>query len=538
MFKLSGLKRSSKTAIKLFLALVIVLTAAALCIACGRTGDKPAATGTPDSIVSNPTPAGTDDSGATEAPDVSAAPTDAPEVTGVVPEVTDAPTDAPEITDVPATEQPTEAPTETPSPSPAPTEVPTPEPTPEPTATPTQKPTPTPTQKPTATPTQKPTPTPTQRPTATPTQKPTSTPEPTPYKPRTSVTGFTLPADNTEYSKDLALALLHMCADDKSKEGTAAAMQNAGLEVLVQKNYDKSKTDSSHTSPYSLGAGTIKVGGVKKTVYVITIAPTNNAEWVSNFDFAPSHSDDVLFAENFYQAALDAYNNTKNYVLKDPDALLVVCGYSRGGSVANLLGYMYNEARDTALNYTYAFAAGLTLHKNEGDPDNSGYWGNVFNVINSADPVAEMPLKEQGFYRMGNDVVLQGGTVSGTWTNLKRDLLKIAPTISSYYNDKHSLTGPGLSDNGMTLFDLISRLIREVIASGVTEFGADTLTAIKNLDVVKVILTIDRTSDLYPIRKLIEPLTGGTVQMLLAAAAYYPIIEAHQESTYVSLLSA
>lgn len=471
--------------------------------------------------------------------------TEAP--TGVIPEdQTEAPATGETVTDVPtgeATAEPTAKPTDFPTavPTEVPTEIPTEVPTVEPTATPTIAPTATPTKAPTATPAKTPTPTPTKAPTPTPTKaptdRPTATPEPTPKKPTTNVTGFSLGADNTQYNNELAIKLMHLCADDKSKEGTAARMQEAGLEVLVQKNYDKNKTDASHTSPYTLGYGLINMGGTKKTVYVIAIAPTNNGEWLSNFDFAPSHSEDVQFAENFYMAAVDAFNNTKAKVLADPDALLVICGYSRGGSVANLLGYLYNEERNTALNYVYTYAAGLTVHKKADESDTvGGYWDNIFNIVNSADAICEMPFAEHGFYRKGNDVVLQGGSTADSWKSLKKDLLKISPTITSYYGDKHNLKAAGLSDDGMTLFDLLYSLIRDVIDAGVTEFSTDSFNQLKNTPTVKLILTIDKKSDLYPVRALVEPLTKDMFTAGMAALRYYPIVTAHEASTYLSLL--
>lgn len=520
-----------KRSIPALAIILITLIAAMLFISCAKGGDQTtAASATPENIVANPTPEG--NIPATENPS---------ETVNTDPALTATPTDEQTATGVPVTahtadptDVPTEQPTPTPTPTQAPTDVPTEQPTP--TATPTQIPTATPTRVPTATPTKAKTPTPTK-------EAATPTAEPTPKRPTNVVTGITLPAGNTVYDNNFALSLFHLSGDDTSKEGVAANLKAAGFNVVFQKNYNKAKDDASHTSPFTLAEGLIDVAGTKKTIYLITVAPTCNGEWIANFDFAPSHSADIQFAENFYLAALDAFNSTKDQVLADPDAVLVVCGYSRGGSVANLLGYMFNEARDNKLNYTYAFAAGLTVHKNAAGEDTvGGYWDNIFNVVNSADSVTVLPLEENGFFRKGNDIVLNGGNLSSEWTKLKNDLLSISSTIPSYYNDKHSLTGPGLSEDGMTLFEVLSSLISDVLNSGLSGSDIDisdfsgTIAKIKAIPAVATILSVSRQSDLYPLRALLEKFTGSALLAGINYLVYAPLIEAHTMNTYLSLM--
>ena len=527
--------RTTGRMITLTLAIIMVLTAV-LSASCAREnngrGGTPTATG---NIISNPTENVIDNG--TLPPEVTPVPaTDEPSVTA---EITAAPSDVPtgNVTGAPETDKPTDVPTDAPTvvPTDVPTEVPTATPTKAPTATPTKAPTATPTKAPTATPTKAPTATPTKAPTATPTkaptptptESPTDTPVRTPDQPAKLVTGLDLPSSNTTFNADLARALFKICSEDTAKEPMAAKLTEMGFDVLIQKNYDREKTDKSHTSGYTLAKGTIATDNGNKTIYFINIVPTSGSEWYSNFDFVPSHSEDTQFAENFYLAAEDVYNGTRKEIAKDPDAILLICGYSRGGSVSNLLGYIYNEHRSRELNYVYCFATSLTLHKKGGEDTVGGYWDNIFNINNTEDPVTMLPFAEYGFYKKGQNIQLKGSSVTRTvWNRLKNMLLGISPSISSYYNDRHSLTGPGLSDDGITMFELISKIME-----GSNGISLENIGGFKDSEAGKLIMSIDPSSDLYPMRQLFESL-----QSITGLFMYLPLISAHYPDTYASLL--
>lgn len=439
---------------------------------------------------------------------------------------TDVPTQ--EITELPATDAPTDVPTEIPTevPTPVPTEVPTPAPTERPTATPTKKPDPTPTKGPTTTP---------QKPTSTP-SKPTPTDPPATEGPEVSVKGIVLPADNS-YSRELALSLITIGSSDKTKEGLAANMTNAGFTVVKQGNYDKEKTDPSHTAAYTLGKGTILRDGEKRNVFLLIVRSTEYGEWYSNIDFAPSHSDLTLYAENFQAAAQDIYDSVSKTVLADKKAVLLISGHSRGGAVANLLGLMFNAARDPGLNYIYAFASPTTLHTpSDGSDKLSVYADNIYNVINRYDPFPELPPSEMGFYRPGNDVILEGNSIPwSTWKSLKSSLIKISGTIGSYYNDRHSLTQAGLSEDGMTLYELLKQVIDLLMNTDLSD-TSDTMALMQSIvgsDTYKMISGISRQSDLYPVSQMLS-----LTNLLFNYEKYTALGENHKVETYIDLLQA
>ena len=528
-------RNTNTSAIKGILALLLSLIMV-LSVACAGDNNGPdASPATHGNVISEPTDAPAEETAAvTEVPATDKPATEVP--------ATEEPATEEPATEVPATEEPTAEPTEVPTEiptevpataTPAPTQTPSPEPTktptPAPTKTPTPAPTKTPTPAPTKTPTPAPTKTPTQRPTSTPTKAPaTEAPTPTaePTQDPSKLVTLTLPASNTEYDLSFARTLFELCTNDSSREGVAAYLTDMGFSIVKQKNFDKPKSDKSHTSGYTLAKGLIATESGNKTIYVINIAPTSGSEWYSNFDFVPSHSEDTRFAENFYLAAEDIYNGTRSELSKNSDALLVICGFSRGGSVSNLLGYIYNEHRDTALNYIYCFATSLTLHKNEDEEDLGGFWDNIFNINNTDDAITELPFAEYGFYRKGNEISLRGsGLAKTTWSRLKKSLVGISPSITSYYNDKHSLTGPGLSEDGMTMFELINKIL-----DGSDGADLSSLASLKDTEAGQLIMSISRDSDLYPIRSLFESLQG------LGALQYLPLVYAHYPETYDSLL--
>ena len=63
-------------------------------------------------------------------------------------------------------------------------------------------------------------------------------------------------------------------------------------------------------------------------------------------------------------------------------------------------------------------------------------------------------------------------------------LINLAPDIRSYYEDKHSLTGKGLSDDGLSTYDIL----QYIAAMYASDYA--------NMDISKL-LTMSPESDLY-----------------------------------------
>ena len=256
---------------------------------------------------------------------------------------------------------------------------------------------------------------------------------------------LSLPDKSADMSYDTALQLLSF-ASGYNEKSTASLLKNAGFEVLFSKNYDKPFSDTSHTCAYTVAKG--RYNG--KNVYAVVIRGTYGGEWYSNFDFAPSHNNDTQYAENFFMAAQDIYLSVKDLFDNDPDSYKVICGHSRGAAASNLLGVLLDSVYDRDNIYVYTFATPNTVRGTEAEKE----YNNIFNFINPADTVVYVPLKAHGFSRAGTDIMLDSEDKKNDVVTAIESLSYIAPDIRSYYEEKYSLTEKGLSDDGMSVFDI------------------------------------------------------------------------------------
>lgn len=128
-------------------------------------------------------------------------------------------------------------------------------------------------------------------------------------------------------------------------------------------------------------------------------------EWVSN-----AHAVDAAlpdFAAGFKKAADGAYDALLGYISRRGISLSQVriwlCGYSRGGAVANLLGARLTLdsgiGKDSI--FVYSFATPLTVYDRA-----AVFTDNIFNIISELDVVPRMPLKYWGLARYGTDMIL------------------------------------------------------------------------------------------------------------------------------------
>ena len=306
-----------------------------------------------------------------------------------------------------------------------------------------------------------------------------------------------LPADSSSMSADLARKLLTICTGG-NESSNASLLREAGFQVVMSKHYEKGKNDKSHNSAFTVG----KLNWNGKNYYAIVIRGTSGGEWYSNFDFAPSHSDDTEYAENFLLAAQDVYLSIKNIVNTDKTAKFIICGHSRGAATANLLGVLLDEVCDPGNVYVYTYATPNTVR---GEMAKKEY-KNIFNFINDNDVVTRMPLKEHGFSRAGTDIKLSTTPSGNALLNNIGTLAQIAPTINAYYTEKHSTEHAGLSEDGMTVYELMC-----VFASILAGDGASTV----DLD------AISPDSDLYPFVSLING-QGSDLTLILVGVEHLP----------------
>lgn len=330
------------------------------------------------------------------------------------------------------------------------------------------------------------------------------------------VTDVTLPENSKTFSWTLAQQLLGLCTGN-TQEGTAARFAQAGFEDVLHQNYDKPDSDTSHTSAYSVGKRVMTVHGEERTVLLVSIRGTNAGEWYSNMDFAPSLDPNTAFAENFYQAAQDIYAGLKTVLEQETDPVILVSGHSRGAACAGLLGLLLNTDRGLDDVYVYTFASPNTVRETP-----SVDCSNIFNIINPADPVTVTPVSALGFFRAGKDILLSGDPDAVAQAQTLPDAIgALSSTIPGYYNDKHSLTSAGLSEDGITAYEVAEMLAANFIG------GSDASAAqLKLLSVARA----SESSDLYPFAQLIRSLfLSGNSSALFAN---------HMPEVYLGLMAA
>ena len=399
------------------------------------------------------------------------------------------------------------------------------DPSPEPTATPSPAPSPapSPTPAPSAAPTPTAAPAPAPDPTAAPTPEPL--PEPTPEEDFGFSSGLfsdgpeliRLPARSSEYSVSLAVKAQALCAA-QGRDSTRQALEAAGFTVLKQVNYDKSDADTSHTCAWTLGKKQIERGGETRTLLLVTVRGTNAGEWYSNFDFAPSRDENTCYAENFLACAEDVLAGLREPMEAEDAPLLLLCGHSRGAACANLLGLLLDEERGSEDIYCYTFATPTTVR---GEVLERSY-PNIFNLLNPCDLVTMLPPPCLGFGRAGRDVVLPNDQAAAEALAGAVDNLGILiPGIDAYYTLRHSLTGPGLSDEGMTAYEFLCAAAAAFSGAG----GVSLFTE-------GAPLTVAPDSDFAPLLGLLAGSgEAGSSQALNVAIQHMPI-------TYMALMMA
>lgn len=327
-----------------------------------------------------------------------------------------------------------------------------------------------------------------------------------------------LPDSTRDCSTPLAMQALLLCSGHTA-ENTAALLGAGGFELLAQENFDKAGTDPAHTCAYTVARKTVLYGGAPRTLLLTAVRGTSGGEWYSNFDIAPGQNEDSPFAENFLFAAEDALLTLKSFAEAETAPLFLICGHSRGAACANLLGVLVNELYGEENAFVYTFATPGTLRSDAVGtlPD-----GNIFNYLNPLDLVPQMPLEAWGYSRAGTNILLPADREMPYGETL--DILAgIAPTVDAYYNERHSLTGPGLSEDGLAAFEVFL-----MVGSALAGAGTESDAASAAPDGLKKLLSTD--SDLYPLTELLERAAANDWEI------GKDILHQHLPDTYGSLL--
>ncbi|MBE7051813.1 MAG: hypothetical protein E7395_04505 [Ruminococcaceae bacterium] len=154
------------------------------------------------------------------------------------------------------------------------------------------------------------------------------------------------------------------------------------------------------------------------------------AEWSDNFFVG---SDDMVNHNGFANTAAYVEKYVDQYLNKHfsgKSLKLLICGYSRGAAVANLLAEKYCSKKIGDI-FAYTFATPNTTTAKTSDL----YGNGIFNIINPYDTVTSIPPVEWGFGKFGTNIVFPLHDNS-------EDVKILYENVGSYYE---SLTGKTIS---------------------------------------------------------------------------------------------
>ncbi len=225
--------------------------------------------------------------------------------------------------------------------------------------------------------------------------------------------------DNLLYSTNLAKAscVLSMTSYSKirtlEKQGLSDIMKQLGFEN-VKTTKLSNKFEDNNITTFTLGHKDIIYQNKKATLLCAVICGTDGSirQWSSNFDIGSSS--DSVNHRGFDVTADRVLTEIESYIstniLKETKPVVWITGHSRGGSVANLCAKKLGE--DGFKCFSYTFGASKTTTDKAKDKYNY-----IFNIANSDDIVAYIPMQKWGFDLYGiTKTVSVKDTLKDKWT--------------------------------------------------------------------------------------------------------------------------
>lgn len=281
----------------------------------------------------------------------------------------------------------------------------------------------------------------------------------------------------TTFNFDLALFCHDLIQADNDPNGEVftgsvtgeqvkGALQNAGFQVLQQKNYNKAdQTSQQHNTAYTIAKRTTKANGKDVTLYVAVISPCTIGEFVGNFDFAsdnpdvttPSRDYNTNVAKSFTMTAKDVYNSLVKLVGTQTENIrFLVTGESRGGGAANYLGKLLNDTYGYEKVQAYSFSTPNVAKLADKDDGNS-FYNNIFNIVNPEDLVTYLPMENTfGFEKYGQTLLINTNNLAAK----AAVNYKVYTGQEFYPNDKSDYTSKTAVSLTDTLLNLSNKSVR------------------------------------------------------------------------------
>ena len=280
--------------------------------------------------------------------------------------------------------------------------------------------------------------------------------------------------DSYEYNHKLALLALNISMasfnsfnkDDRS-ENIRAMLENCGFKT---KSYGYG-TEGYDTAAVEMARKTVTKNGESCTVVIAAIRSGNyGMEWGGNMRIGSgeNHLGFDIAKETVLNYINDYFTDEKI----SGRVKLLIPGYSRGGSIANLVGAelddgSYRKSLKRADNiknislakndiYVYTFEAPQCTKKSGAD---GKIYGNIINIMNPNDYVPKFVMKDWGFGRYGVEYYLPSAENCSNYSSYYENVCKTFDTLmedtdkksdSNFYSEEDSRSVGAMFDSLMS----------------------------------------------------------------------------------------
>ena len=280
--------------------------------------------------------------------------------------------------------------------------------------------------------------------------------------------------DSYEYNHKLALLALNISMasfnsfnkDDRS-ENIRAMLENCGFKT---KSYGYG-TEGYDTAAVEMARKTVTKNGESCTVVIAAIRSGNyGMEWGGNMRIGSgeNHLGFDIAKETVLNYINDYFTDEKI----SGRVKLLIPGYSRGGSIANLVGAelddgSYRKSLKRADNiknislakndiYVYTFEAPQCTKKSGADEK---IYGNIINIMNPNDYVPKFVMKDWGFGRYGVEYYLPSAENCSNYSSYYENVCKTFDTLmedtdkksdSNFYSEEDSRSVGAMFDSLMS----------------------------------------------------------------------------------------
>ncbi|MBE5782715.1 MAG: lipase family protein [Clostridiales bacterium] len=333
----------------------------------------------------------------------------------------------------------------------------------------------------------------------------------------------------------LGMAIAAFRDSEQNPDGAIRAFfSDLGFSAVQSEEYAVKQPDTigSAMAHRIIGEG----DGAISLVAVAISGGNYELEWIGNFDTGNGDTH-----KGFSEAAQKVVRRVKNYIeqnqLQNPRVWL--SGYSRSAAVANLAAAYLAEGgllSDEQI-FAYTFATPRTVMG-----EKAGTHPNIFNVVNAADLVTEVPLKSWGYRWYGRTLYLPSSMAQGI------DYPALLSAFASAY-EKIAGSAPLHLDDS----ELISLLQKAVKGLSVSASSQDRYTQVyqalinklflgetftKADEILFMMLSINIANAIAPEGSELMTIASDPDQVMAALGRLSPVLTQHMPEVYAAWLFA